>query len=93
MRTAVCPGSFDPVTYGHLDIFKRASNLFDKVIVCIFAKYFIISLEDSLKSLFDYFSTQKVDINNCTIRTYNIPKEKIIKLNQGQVKFLKTDIE
>ena len=35
MRTAVCPGSFDPVTYGHLDIFKRASGLFDKVIVVV----------------------------------------------------------
>ena len=35
MRTAVCPGSFDPVTYGHLDIFKRASTLFDKVIVLV----------------------------------------------------------
>ena len=35
MRTAVCPGSFDPVTYGHLDIFKRASGLFDKVIVLV----------------------------------------------------------
>ena len=35
MRIAVCPGSFDPVTYGHLDIFKRASKLFDKVIVLV----------------------------------------------------------
>ena len=37
-RIAVCPGSFDPVTYGHLDIIKRASLLFDKVIVLISAK-------------------------------------------------------
>ena len=35
MKIAVCPGSFDPVTYGHLDIFKRASRLFDKVIVLV----------------------------------------------------------
>ena len=33
MRTAICPGSFDPVTMGHLDIIRRASKLFDKVIV------------------------------------------------------------
>jgi pantetheine-phosphate adenylyltransferase len=32
---AVCPGSFDPVTYGHLDIIQRASNVFDKVIVAV----------------------------------------------------------
>ncbi|WP_285550455.1 pantetheine-phosphate adenylyltransferase [Actinoplanes regularis] len=33
MRRAVCPGSFDPVTNGHLDIVGRASRLFDEVIV------------------------------------------------------------
>ncbi len=35
MRIAVCPGSFDPVTLGHLDIIERASSLFDKVIVLV----------------------------------------------------------
>ena len=32
---AICPGSFDPVTKGHLDIIKRASNMFQKVIVVV----------------------------------------------------------
>lgn len=36
-RVAVCPGSFDPVTYGHLDIISRASKLFDRVIVLVSA--------------------------------------------------------
>ena len=36
-RVAVCPGSFDPVTYGHLDVISRASMLFDKVIVLVSA--------------------------------------------------------
>lgn len=35
MRTAICPGSFDPVTYGHLDIIGRASQLFDRLIVAV----------------------------------------------------------
>ncbi|MBR1764535.1 MAG: pantetheine-phosphate adenylyltransferase [Ruminococcus sp.] len=35
MRIAVCPGSFDPVTNGHLDIIRRAAGLFDKVIVLV----------------------------------------------------------
>lgn len=35
MRIAVCPGSFDPVTLGHVDIMTRASKLFDKVIVLV----------------------------------------------------------
>ena len=34
-RIAVCPGSFDPITLGHLDIITRASKLFDKVVVLI----------------------------------------------------------
>ncbi len=33
--TAICPGSFDPVTYGHLDIVTRASKMFDKLIVVV----------------------------------------------------------
>lgn len=35
MRIAVCPGSFDPITKGHIDIVTRASKLFDKVIVAV----------------------------------------------------------
>ena len=35
MRRAVCPGSFDPVTNGHIDIISRASQLFDEVVVAV----------------------------------------------------------
>ncbi len=35
MKIAVYPGSFDPVTYGHLDIIKRGADTFDKVVVAI----------------------------------------------------------
>ncbi len=45
MRIAVCPGSFDPVTYGHVDIVTRAAALFDKVIVAVL-------VNDSKRSLF-----------------------------------------
>jgi len=34
-RIAVCPGSYDPVTYGHLDVISRAASMFDKVIVAV----------------------------------------------------------
>ena len=37
MKRAVCPGSFDPITHGHLDIIERASKQFDEVIVAVFA--------------------------------------------------------
>lgn len=36
MRRAVCPGSFDPVTKGHIDIFERASAMFDELIISVF---------------------------------------------------------
>jgi len=35
MRTAICPGSFDPATKGHIDIIERTAKLFDKVIVVV----------------------------------------------------------
>ena len=35
MKRVVCPGSFDPITFGHLDIIKRASALFDEVIIAV----------------------------------------------------------
>ena len=34
-RTAICPGSFDPITYGHIDIIQRAAVMFDKIIVVV----------------------------------------------------------
>lgn len=35
MRTAICSGSFDPITLGHLDIIRRAAACFDRVCVCV----------------------------------------------------------
>ena len=34
-RIAVCPGSYDPITYGHLDVITRAAELFDEVVVAV----------------------------------------------------------
>lgn len=35
MKTAIYPGSFDPITLGHLNIIRRAAQIFDKVVVCV----------------------------------------------------------
>ena len=35
MRTALCSGSFDPITLGHLDVIRRAAACFDRVVVCV----------------------------------------------------------
>lgn len=39
MKIAVCPGSFDPITNGHLAVIRRASRLFEKVIVVVMANF------------------------------------------------------
>lgn len=49
MKIAICPGSFDPVTFGHLDVIHRAAALFDKVIVTVMpnaAKHPLFSLAE-----------------------------------------------
>ncbi len=38
-KTAICPGSFDPITGGHLDIIRRSAKLFDRVIVVVMSNY------------------------------------------------------
>ena len=38
-KIAICPGSFDPITKGHLDIIRRSAKIFDKVIVVVMSNY------------------------------------------------------
>jgi pantetheine-phosphate adenylyltransferase len=48
---ALCPGSFDPVTHGHLDVIRRAAALFDEVVVAVgrnSAKNYLFTLEERL---------------------------------------------
>lgn len=62
MEKAVYPGSFDPVTYGHLDIIKRASSLFDEVIVGVIAnprKIPAFTMEERMEMLLEV--TKKFD--------------------------------
>ena len=54
MKCAVYPGSFDPVTLGHMDIIKRASSLFDRLIIAVLnnrAKTPLFSVEERVKML------------------------------------------
>lgn len=54
MRRAVYPGSFDPVTFGHLDIIERSANLVDELIVGVLinhAKTPLFSVEERVKML------------------------------------------
>ncbi len=56
MKHAIYPGSFDPVTLGHLDIIERASEMFDKLTVCVLnnkAKSSLFSVPERVKMLVD----------------------------------------
>jgi len=54
LKIAVCPGSFDPATNGHIDIIKRSGELFDKVIVAVLnnpSKQPLFSVEERVELL------------------------------------------
>ncbi|MPZ65102.1 MAG: pantetheine-phosphate adenylyltransferase [Pseudonocardiaceae bacterium] len=59
MKRAVCPGSYDPVTYGHLDIIERAAGQFDEVVVAVLinkSKYRLFSVDERLEMLVEMTS-------------------------------------
>lgn len=67
-RIAVCPGSFDPITVGHLDIIIRASKLFDHVIV-------VVMSNDSKKCIFRSDERVKMIqdvINDCKLSNVSV---------------------
>jgi len=52
IKTVICPGSFDPITNGHLDVIKRALRIFDKVIIAVGetpTKKYLFSLKDRVE--------------------------------------------
>ena len=71
-KKAIYPGSFDPFTNGHLDIVKKASALFDEVII-------LIGVNANKKRTFDYIDVKdaiektllKENITNCSVHIYN----------------------
>ncbi|MBQ7924754.1 MAG: pantetheine-phosphate adenylyltransferase [Lachnospiraceae bacterium] len=70
MKRAVYPGSFDPVTYGHLDIIERAAQMFDELIVAVLnnqGKTPLFSVDERVKMLRE--ATK--DIPNVKIDSFN----------------------
>ena len=76
MRIALCPGSFDPVTNGHVDVIERAAKLFDKVIVVVLvtkAKNPIFSAEqrvEFLKRSLKHLDNIEVDVDSGLLADY-----------------------
>ena len=70
MRRAVCPGSFDPVTNGHMDIITRASSLFDEVEVAVLVnrhKSGLFTIPERLELL----RTVTADLPNVTVSSFH----------------------
>ena len=70
MKKAIYPGSFDPVTYGHLDVIRRASTMFDELVVSVLnnkGKSPLFSVEERVKMLQE--STK--DLSNVKITSFS----------------------
>lgn len=70
MRCAICPGSFDPFTLGHLDIVRRTSRLFDQVIVAVMAnseKHNLFSPEERARMI----RNATADVPNVEVIAYD----------------------
>ena len=90
MKIAVYPGTFDPITYGHIDVIKKSLNIFDKIIVATTDnsdKNYFFSIEERIEiihnSLFKdlKFSKKKIKViafNNLTIELCKRYKASVI---------------
>lgn len=70
MRTAVYPGSFDPITNGHLDIIKRAAKLYDRIIVGVLtnsSKKPLFSVEERMEMI----RTVTSDLDNVYVDSFS----------------------
>ncbi len=70
MKTAIYPGSFDPITKGHLDVLKRACNIFDEVIIAVLNNYSkepFLSIETRIKLI----KEAVCDIDNVKVDSFD----------------------
>ena len=68
MKTAIYPGTFDPITYGHIDVIKKSLNIFDRVIV---------ATTDNINKNYEFTIDERLDIiNNSLFKDLNLNKKK-----------------
>lgn len=81
MKIAICPGSFDPVTLGHLDIIERATTIFDKVIILVMKNAAKRDSVFTIEERMDFIHRCTAQLENVVVDTYegllvNYAKEK-----------------
>ena len=73
MKTAIYPGTFDPITYGHIDVIKKSLNIFDKVIV---------ATTDNVNKNYFFSINERLDIiNNSLFKDLKLNKKKILVIS------------
>ena len=81
MKVAIYPGSFDPITYGHMDIIDRACGLFDKIVIAIAkndAKNPLFTLEDRIKL------AQSIYKDNSQVEIVGFPRQLTVDIAKEQ---------
>ena len=69
MKTAIYPGTFDPITYGHIDVIKKSLNIFDRV---------VIATTDNTNKNYYFSIEDRIDIiNNSLFKDLKLNKKKI----------------
>ena len=69
MKTAIYPGTFDPITYGHIDVIKKSLNIFDRVIV---------ATTDNINKNYHFSIEERLNlINNSLFKDLRLNKSKI----------------
>ena len=69
MNTAIYPGTFDPITFGHIDVIKKSLNIFDRVIV---------ATTDNVNKHYHFSINERLDIiNNSLFKDLKLNKKKI----------------
>tara|TARA_B100001175_G_C19183256_1_gene483083 strand:- start:101 stop:589 length:489 start_codon:yes stop_codon:yes gene_type:complete len=75
MKTAIYPGTFDPITFGHIDVIKKSLNIFDKLIV---------ATTDNINKNYHFSIEDRLDIINNSLF-------KDLKLNKNKIKVIPFD--
>ena len=75
MKTAIYPGTFDPITFGHIDVIKKSLNIFDRVVVAMtdnINKNYYFSLEDRLSIIYNsLFKDLKFNKNRIKVISFD----------------------
>ena len=75
MNTAIYPGTFDPITFGHIDVIKKSLNIFDRVVV---------ATTDNINKHYHFSINERLDIINNSLF-------KDLKLNKKKIKIISFD--